>query len=124
MLAQTTATRSLRRLMAMSASPSPTPWTLKRLAWAYGCAGKGSTEESSLQEELERRLREPETQRIVTRLERALAEERRFTEALLDEGGFNTGRVEHLRKTAHEEPAPAKRAAHHPTRRTPNWGRE
>ena len=36
----------------------------------------------------------------VARLERALAEERRFTEALLDEGGFNTERVEHLRKTA------------------------
>jgi len=40
----------------MSASQ---PWTLKRLAWAYGCASKGSTEESSLREELERRVREP-----------------------------------------------------------------
>ena len=43
----------------MSASPSPTPWTLKRLAWAYGCSQKGSSEEASLRDELERRLREP-----------------------------------------------------------------
>lgn len=40
----------------MSASK---PWTLKRLAWAYGCAQKGSTEEASLRDELERRIREP-----------------------------------------------------------------
>lgn len=48
--------------------PSPTPWTLKRLAWAFGCAGKGSSEESSLREELTRRIREEETERIVTHL--------------------------------------------------------
>ena len=47
---------------------APKPWTLKRLAWAYGCAGKGSSEESSLQEELERRIRDTETQRIVVHL--------------------------------------------------------
>lgn len=47
---------------------SPTPWTLKRLAWAFGCAGKGSSEENSLREELVRRIRQEETDRIVTHL--------------------------------------------------------
>ena len=47
---------------------APEPWTLKRLAWAYGCASKGSSEESSLRQELERRIREAETERIVTHL--------------------------------------------------------
>lgn len=35
---------------------SPEPWTLKRLAWAYGCSQKGSSEEASLRRDLEERI--------------------------------------------------------------------
>lgn len=35
-------------------------WSLKRLAWAYGCAKTGSAEEAQLEEELVRRIRNDE----------------------------------------------------------------
>ena len=71
--------------------PSPTPWTLKRLAWAFGCAGKGSSEENSLREELVRRIREEETERIVTHLR---LRGRQLIDAVPTDGAGSPGRVE------------------------------